>query len=762
MQRETCIEKIEKHNHKNSNKMLFVNVNNADDLQAIKDYFSVGYKIQNISALSSKDRIPALDEIIGLLKDSSSTTFIEGISAYLRLLGSKELISTINQLVNLQMPSKAIVLLYQCDEILYKMIQKDPRLESKIYFVDGARQVLPKIFFVKENLAKALNREVLDGIAELIRNVEQTQEECLYVKSKFDKNDFLESLYMLNNIKSFFEVVKLDYLPSLSINDESLISSENWENLAKGCFKNGDIYSYFRAALGDIKAVDFYIQSWETLNEDKKALLFIFLKTKLNASNNKCVSVAIEASTHIDEFVLQIYKSILQFNPKEKEYCDIYNERKQLLRTIGVTEHQAAQFCNFVKAYGKDGLSYLSDLTKVERKLIIEIIALYHEEISDKDLMKILKQNYRDLYYYLLEYDYKNIELTSYFNKYKQLKVKNYLDQDFLGRVEKEAKERNYNRILPTRSEKLSILEKQNSILYFLDALGVEYMSYITRRMSDFKLMANVVLCRAELPSITSLNKEFIDVFRAAKADIVEDVKALDKIKHSGTLEYDYTKKPLPTYLADELFEIDEILNRINNQIGNGYERAFIISDHGASRLAVIGKNDTKWEMVSKGEHCGRCCRVSDGVIDEASEFMTEENGYWVLANYDSIKGGRPGTVEVHGGASLEEVCVPIIEITRMPDNLKIEVLTKVIEVGYKAKPVLKFVSSEKISNVAVVIADKTYDAVSIDGVTFSVELLGMRVAKEYSFDVLSNGNVLEQGLKFKLKSAGFVDNDLL
>jgi hypothetical protein len=142
-----------------------------------------------------------------LIKDSSSTTFIEGISAYLRLLGPKELISTINQLVNLQMSSKAIVLLYQCDEILYKMIQKDPRLESKIYFVDGARQVLPKIFFVKENLAKALNRKVLDGIAELIKNVEQTQEEYLYVKSKFDKNDFLESLYMLNNIKSFFAIV---------------------------------------------------------------------------------------------------------------------------------------------------------------------------------------------------------------------------------------------------------------------------------------------------------------------------------------------------------------------------------------------------------------------------------------------------------------------------------------------------------------------------------------------------------------------------
>lgn len=56
---------------------------------------------------------------------------------------------------------------------------------------------------------------------------------------------------------------------------------------------------------------------------------------------------------------------------------------------------------------------------------------------------------------------------------------------------------------------------------------------------------------------------------------------------------------------------------------------------------------------------------------------MTEDNGYWVLANYDMFKGGRPGTVEVHGGATLEEVCVPIIEFTRMPENINVEVITK-------------------------------------------------------------------------------------
>lgn len=44
----------------------------------------------------------------------------------------------------------------------------------------------------------------------------------------------------------------------------------------------------------------------------------------------------------------------------------------------------------------------------------------------------------------------------------------------------------------------------------------------------------------------------------------------------------------------------------------------------------------------------------------------TEENGFWCLANYDRFKGGRKANVEVHGGASLEEVAVPIVEITKV------------------------------------------------------------------------------------------------
>ena len=258
------------------------------------------------------------------------------------------------------------------------------------------------------------------------------------------------------------------------------------------------------------------------------------------------------------------------------------------------------------------------------------------------------------------------------------------------------------------------------------------------------------------------MNKEFIEYFNAAGTIVYDDIKNLDKIKHSGKKEYNFETSPYPTYLADELSFIDEIIEKANAKLDGGYERVFIISDHGASRLAVIGRRETKWEMRNKGEHCGRCCKVSDDVIDEPNEYMTQENGYWILANYDIIKGGRPGTVEVHGGASLEEVCIPIIELTRMPEDINIEVLTKIIQTGYKIKPILKFVSNHLLNNVNVLIGDKRYTAVTTDGKHFEVELKGFNREKEYSFIVLSNNNPIVKDLKFKIKTAGMSDNDLL
>ena len=79
-----------------------------------------------------------------------------------------------------------------------------------------------------------------------------------------------------------------------------------------------------------------------------------------------------------------------------------------------------------------------------------------------------------------------------------------------------------------------------------------------------------------------------------------------------------------------------------------------MISDHGASRLAVINNQELSYEMAESGKHSGRCCPKSE--TDTQPECATESDNYWVLANYGRFKGSRKGDVEVHGGATLEEV----------------------------------------------------------------------------------------------------------
>ena len=56
------------------------------------------------------------------------------------------------------------------------------------------------------------------------------------------------------------------------------------------------------------------------------------------------------------------------------------------------------------------------------------------------------------------------------------------------------------------------------------------------------------------------------------------------------------------------------------------------------------------------------------------------ENGFAILANYDRFKGGRPANVEVHGGATLEETVVPIIELTLKPEKTDIYFVSKYIK----------------------------------------------------------------------------------
>ena len=184
-----------------------------------------------------------------------------------------------------------------------------------------------------------------------------------------------------------------------------------------------------------------------------------------------------------------------------------------------------------------------------------------------------------------------------------------------------------------------------------------------------------------------------------------------------------------------------------------------IISDHGASRLAILNKDEEKEDVLSGGEHGGRVCKVTPGMRKIANAI--EEGDNYVLADYNSFKGGRRGKVEMHGGATIEEVAVPIIEIVPKTIEIEIVVSNTPIKVSFKTKAVLSFFASSKLNKVTIVVEGKEYLATSSDGQRFSVPLDDIKKPKKYSFDVYSNGELVCSGKEFIVEKESAKINDL-
>ena len=286
-----------------------------------------------------------------------------------------------------------------------------------------------------------------------------------------------------------------------------------------------------------------------------------------------------------------------------------------------------------------------------------------------------------------------------------------------------------YNR-LPTRNLLVDQAAGEGAGLYWIDALGVEYLGYIKKIAKELGLWIEISVGRASLPTLTEFNRAFFDNWMGFKCPKEQN---LDKRKHEGVPSQQSTGPAI--HLADELTVIRDSLVTIKSCLLNHDAEFFLlVSDHGSSRLCVLNQHENRWEinhwqMEENGKHSGRCCPQSD--TDECPESATDNNGFWVLANYDRFKGGRRANVEVHGGASLEEVVVPVIRITLANEAVECHVwgtpceevaaITKTLD-GPTIMPVY---CSKASANLVLKIKDKTYPATKSETnpLEFSVDL---------------------------------------
>ena len=135
-----------------------------------------------------------------------------------------------------------------------------------------------------------------------------------------------------------------------------------------------------------------------------------------------------------------------------------------------------------------------------------------------------------------------------------------------------------------------------------------------------------------------------------------------------------------------------------------------------------------------------------------------------VLANYDRFKGSRRANVEVHGGASLEEVTVPIIEIVRKQTNVEAFILdeSKVITLGAKEHAVIRIYVGINSNSITIKLNGQYYYAdPTTDSFVYSVDLADYSKKGKFSFDIHNGGDVLATGQQFEIVKKGFAENKL-
>jgi hypothetical protein len=358
------------------------------------------------------------------------------------------------------------------------------------------------------------------------------------------------------------------------------------------------------------------------------------------------------------------------------------SERADALKAVGSNyESLIVEFIGQTKE-SNDALQFLNCGTSAER---VEIV----RRASTEDLSYGLPKEYGELFPTLADYfstDYDDEATAAYFQEYRRLKVASSITDVFA----KHAFDLVVPKIYPMRDAVLGELQMQSDIaLLVVDAMGVEYMplllSLAKRRGMNIESQAVVTV---KLPTETVFNPIQWD-----EARILPEVKSIDNIVHNGAAKHE-TCTPERNFTETlRVFEA-EIMNRIADGLTR-FSRVVVTADHGASRLAVIARNENKgatlpWNIARDGEPIDwRYSLAPQGVTRppelEEGYFPDTKKTYWIVRGYNRLpkKGGK--LYELHGGATLEERLVPIVvftknAVTQAPKQLGKKTATEVVD----------------------------------------------------------------------------------
>lgn len=412
----------------------------------------------------------------------------------------------------------------------------------------------------------------------------------------------------------------------------------------------------------------------------------------------------------------------------------------------------------------EDRLGYLLGHEKSEKIYMLRMVGKWlREDRNQVENSTVLKKVFPELSAYLSEDEY-DVDLARYFSLYKAHKLENSLPLDemlyFSGfRFD------SYDFRYTVLSREL----KSDTLVLWIDALGAEWLPLLKWSLEHSKKgkVTGISIAQCVLPSETAFNNQWEQMTAP-----YEKLDKLDKLAHRGVVdEPDYY-----TCVAEQIDFICSIRKKIESLLSN-YRRVIVTGDHGTSRLAARffhtrpGLDAPAGSVV--GSH-GRFCRLptNTGGLDH-NLFRSKIPGgdeYASYMNYDHFKQSGFATSsddenalygEIHGGASPEEVLVPVVVFdSTQPMKLqgkwesdKIKIKKKKIRAQLNLNASVVQLSAKIGDNEAICTA-------SPDGKVWYLDFFNVKKGS-YDIAVLADGSMLQMS-PLELVSPLGDDDDLL
>lgn len=743
---------------------LLVNTENYDVYQEILQRLEADSckKCVYISENCLPNGLPDVDAAISIASGSGNYALI-GLSQAQMLRSDDALAVKLDEVLSYSISGYGIVLLDHCEQALQKFMNRDVRMNRRVVLVDGEFSPLPQIKLAKTE-EECIGFKPLSNIPRLLTYLERLTDMQrqnhpeITTLSSFPADMFRNAVYSVTASEGIYNALTTKYSDIAGATEKAYGTDAQWSWLASKMAGMSSFSALVCNEFGATANLSSHLSDvWESGDKKMQWLLWLSLKF-FGEANNHYLTLVLGNCDNVDSFETHAYLDFADVDISHPEFERYYTERKRLLEQLPENLPLIKKYCDKLGRYQKNEVFYLTDSSTQEKYDFVRCLGLY--DFTPEEIARATRSMSKPLHFYMQDFVFDAVntklpesdssfrdDLTTYFRDYKLQKLTNRIFPEFMEKVNTYAQSpRPYNKLQP-RSSIISHIDKKKVQCFFFDALGVEYLAFILAKCEEYGLVSEVAIGHCELPSITVKNKEFLQHFSEGDWRKIED---LDEIKHHSQI-YDYRKCEYPLHLFEELDVIDEQLRMIQSMLVQGtLEKALIVADHGASRLAVrYGHElDSNIELDESGEHSGRCCPSDE---DPNLPFAAYEDGFAVLANYERFKGGRRANVEVHGGASLEEVVVPIITLAKRPDNIELCFVNPVIALKPRVTPELVLYSNIPLSKPRLLIEGDFYDGEFVaDKKHARFEIPKIKRKGNYSADVYDGEKNMSVKLEFK------------